>query len=128
MTNTARICLALFSLAFTSYVNADEKPKSDSPSAALLSYYEALKKGDLDAAKSLTANFAKLPAEYVSQYTSKYSEGAKADKLTIKLVPKSSKVSERCCNVRGRKQREASLRSRIPYQAGREMEGVPQAH
>jgi len=106
MTMLTRILVALFSVAVTTYVNADEKPRPDSPSAALLSYHEALKKGDLDAAKNLTADFAKLPAEYVNQYTTKYSEGAKADKLTNKLVPASSKISRglRCRNVRGRRQ------------------------
>jgi hypothetical protein len=78
---------------------ADENSPSDSPGAALKAYFEALKKGDLEAAKGLTAAFKNLPPEYLEQYTAKYSEGAKAGKLNIKLVPKSSRVDKDCAVV-----------------------------
>lgn len=99
MTKTAVIYLSLFIFAFASWVKAESKAGVGSPAAALVAYHEALKAGDLGAAKSLTADFPKLPAEYVDRYTAKYSAGAKANKLVIKLVPKSSKVLEDCAVI-----------------------------
>ncbi len=72
---------------------------ADTPNAALESYYSALKKGDTDTAKELTAAFKGIPAEYLDRYTVKYSAGAKAGKLTIKLVPDLAKVDEDCAVV-----------------------------
>ena len=78
---------------------ADDKSPVDSPVAALTAYYKALKGGDIETAKKLTATFKTLPPEYLEQYTTKYSEGAKAGKLTIKVVPTSIKVDGDCAVV-----------------------------
>jgi hypothetical protein len=85
------IVVSILSAIITSSVSADETPDLAAPTAALVAYDAALKKGDLDAAKDLTAKFKTIPAEALEQYTTKYSEGAKAGR-SITPVPGSAKV------------------------------------
>lgn len=71
---------------------AEEKTDVAAPTAALVAYYEALTKGDLAAAKELTAKFASLPADVIDEKTAKFSEGAKKGKIVITPVPGSARV------------------------------------
>ena len=71
---------------------AEEKADVAEPTAALVSFYDALTKGNLDAAEELTAKFANLPADTIAEKTAKYSEGAKNGKIVITPVPGSAKV------------------------------------
>ena len=85
-------------VSFVGQLPADEK-EDESPSAALMNYYNALKEGDLEEAKGLTASFAGLPGEYIDGYTEKYSKGVKAGALKIVLVPGLEKQNEDCAVV-----------------------------
>jgi hypothetical protein len=92
MIKSTTIAVSLLSAIITSSVSANDAPELAAPTAALVSYEAALKKGDLDAAKDLTAKFKTIPAEALEQYTAKYSEGAKAGKIVITPVPGSAKI------------------------------------
>jgi hypothetical protein len=92
MIKSVTIAVSLLSAIITGSVSANEAPELTAPTAALVAYEAALKKGDLDAAKALTARFKTIPAEALEQYTAKYSEGAKAGKIVITPVPGSAKI------------------------------------
>ena len=92
MIRSAAIAVSLFSAIMTGSVSANEASETAAPTAALVAYENALKKGDLDAAKDSTASFKTIPAEALEQYTAKYSEGAKAGEIVITPVPGSAKI------------------------------------
>lgn len=71
---------------------AEEKADATEPTAALVSFYDALAKGNLAAAEELTAKFAGLPADIIAEKTAQYSEGAKEGRIVITPVPESAKV------------------------------------
>ncbi len=92
MTKLATIATSLFFAIVTNSASANEAAELAAPTAALVAYDSALKKGDLAAAKDLTAKFKTIPAEAIEQYTAKYSEGAKAGKIVITPVSGSAKA------------------------------------
>jgi hypothetical protein len=92
MNKLATITASLLVAIISSSASANEAAELAAPTAALVAYDSALKKGDLDAAKDLTAKFKTIPAEAIDQYTAKYSEGAKAGKIVINPVQGSAKT------------------------------------
>lgn len=92
MTRHTTLIVALVSAVFTGATLAEEPTAVSAPTKALVSYEAALKKGDLKAAKDLTANFKTIPAEALDEYTAKYSEGAKAGKIAVTPVTGSAKI------------------------------------
>jgi general secretion pathway protein G len=73
--------------------------KAGTPEVVLMAYYKALKNGDLEKAKAMTAKFKTLPNEYLNKYTEKYSKLAKDGEMVMKLEPKSMKVIGDCAVV-----------------------------
>jgi hypothetical protein len=92
MNKLATITASLLFAIISNSASANEAAELAAPTAALVAYDSALKKGDLDAAKDLTAKFKTIPAEAIEQYTAKYSEGAKAGKIVITPVQGSAKT------------------------------------
>lgn len=93
MTKHTTIVAALIAAVFAGAAIAKEEPVDVSaPTKALAAYEAALKEGDVKAAKNLTAKFKTIPEEALNEYAAKYSEGAKAGKLTFKPVAGSTKV------------------------------------
>ncbi|MEP4079959.1 hypothetical protein [Haloferula sp.] len=92
MNKIATFVAALLITVLTCTVVAKEAADATAPTKALVAYETALKVGDAKAAKNLTAKFEATPEEALDQYTAKYSQGAKAGKLSIKPVTGSAKV------------------------------------
>ena len=92
MNKLISITASLLFAIISNSASANEAAELAAPTAALVAYDSALKKGDLDAAKDLTAKFKTIPAEAIEQHTAKYSEGAKAGKLVITPVQGSAKT------------------------------------
>jgi hypothetical protein len=90
--NISHTIIPIFAAFVSHTAFAEEKSNASEPTTALVSYYDALSKGNLDAAKELVAKFTSLPADVISEKTAKYSEGAKNGKIVITPVPGSAKV------------------------------------
>lgn len=72
----------------------------DGPSRVAAEYLDAVDKGDLAKAKSLTARFPKLSADDLDRLTAKAAAGLKQS--AIKLVPEQTKIAGDCAVVVGK--------------------------